>query len=1035
MKNFNKSYWLVCGLLLWISSLQAQGWLRSVGERDTWDHSIVTRIDAQGHIWDLTGLDGTPNEFSPNGYYTILSKLTVSEELLCQQTLQDFTGHKMIVLPNGLIAIYGTVARGTELRVFRQRDCELVSQQPYLEQASIIDLELAPNGDLVLSSVSKEGARNNRYFSISRTRETGAIRWSRTYSSSSQINSNATDHAVSPAGHTLSAIGTLWDTAQPPLSSMILLHQHDRSGRLLWKDSLFFRTELDSLQAEELEVEDVQLTPTTDGHLLHGHFQYTSIIEINGSPATVSEERLFVIKLSSSGAVEWRKILPAADFIMGPAHRLVAAAEPDEWYLLRWTTDIDNIPFDIRLMHFNSDGDILWDKDYPNIRHLFRTSIELLFHNNELYIHGGATNLFFSDYKSTLAKLSADGNLIWSETTELSEFYYFITRHLHALPDGGFLANGTLTLSQGGLPNDRNSLLMKMNSRGEIYTNTINGRLCLDEDFDCEGDSTLAGDLSWIVQLNNQRIATTRPDGSFVFRVDTGQFQLQANPLSEYWITCPLTLDLPQAQTDTSVCLSVQIDEFCPAMEVFVAANRVRPCFSNAYNLYHCNSGTDTAQQAYVELLMDDLMTYDSSSIPLDSQVGQLLTFQLGDVAPGECESFQVWLGLDCESEPGSVQCVEAHIYPDSSCIPPGSDWSGASVVVDAFCQRDTVNFQIQNVGVGNMNMPSTFIVIEDQVVLRSGSFQLNAGEDSLFQLPARGATYRIEAMQVPGHPGRSMPSAMVDHCGPGNGLRGFFGQYPLDELDGWIDIECVVATNAYDPNDKQATPQGYGPQNFIAANQDLEYTIRFQNTGTDTAFTVVIRDTIDQHLDIQSIRPGASSHSYDFRIETDSIAVFIFNNILLPDSNVNQDASNGFVRFHIRQQADLEDGVEISNWAAIYFDFNDPIITNTVWHVIGSDYLADQTVAVHHPDPSPNAIVPSPNPMQHSTLFRLGDESTDELMLRLYDLQGHLLYQQTHLGPQIQLLRPALPAGMYLYQLQQAEKTIGQGKLILLPE
>ena len=35
------------------------------------------------------------------------------------------------------------------------------------------------------------------------------------------------------------------------------------------------------------------------------------------------------------------------------------------------------------------------------------------------------------------------------------------------------------------------------------------------------------------------------------------------------------------------------------------------------------------------------------------------------------------------------------------------------------------------------------------------------------------------------------------------------------------------------------------------------DYKIRFQNTGTDTAFVVIIRDTIDAGLDLTTPRTG----------------------------------------------------------------------------------------------------------------------------------------------------------------------------------
>jgi hypothetical protein len=63
----------------------------------------------------------------------------------------------------------------------------------------------------------------------------------------------------------------------------------------------------------------------------------------------------------------------------------------------------------------------------------------------------------------------------------------------------------------------------------------------------------------------------------------------------------------------------------------------------------------------------------------------------------------------------------------------------------------------------------------------------------------------------------------------------------------------------------------------------------------------VVIRDTLSPLLDISTIRPGAASHNYDFEVYGDRVVQFSFNNILLPDSTVNEAASHGFVAFRVR--------------------------------------------------------------------------------------------------------------------------------------
>jgi uncharacterized repeat protein (TIGR01451 family) len=135
------------------------------------------------------------------------------------------------------------------------------------------------------------------------------------------------------------------------------------------------------------------------------------------------------------------------------------------------------------------------------------------------------------------------------------------------------------------------------------------------------------------------------------------------------------------------------------------------------------------------------------------------------------------------------------------------------------------------------------------------------------------------------------------------------------------------------------------GTTHNILPNQEVEYLIRFQNTGNDTAFTIVIRDTLQSDFDIFSVRSGVSSDNYDFRMYGPRVLEWTFNNIMLPDSNVNEPESHGFIKFTVRQNRDLPIGTLLENSAAIYFDFNPPIITNTYFHTIDTPRPAAQIV------------------------------------------------------------------------------------------
>ncbi|MFK8005242.1 MAG: T9SS type A sorting domain-containing protein [Saprospiraceae bacterium] len=149
------------------------------------------------------------------------------------------------------------------------------------------------------------------------------------------------------------------------------------------------------------------------------------------------------------------------------------------------------------------------------------------------------------------------------------------------------------------------------------------------------------------------------------------------------------------------------------------------------------------------------------------------------------------------------------------------------------------------------------------------------------------------------------------------------------------------VVTASYDPNIKE---------NFVgetttggAIYEDdttMDYLIHFQNVGNDTAFTVVVRDTLDDaHLDVTTIRGFSSSHDMQVDFEGTNVLVFTFENIYLVDSMTNEEASQGWLGFNIDLLPGQMLGTEITNEAAIYFDYNAPIITNEIVNTIESHF------------------------------------------------------------------------------------------------
>ncbi|MEX1190278.1 MAG: T9SS type A sorting domain-containing protein [Bacteroidia bacterium] len=203
---------------------------------------------------------------------------------------------------------------------------------------------------------------------------------------------------------------------------------------------------------------------------------------------------------------------------------------------------------------------------------------------------------------------------------------------------------------------------------------------------------------------------------------------------------------------------------------------------------------------------------------------------------------------------------------------------------------------------------------------------------------------------------------------------------------DNNMDYYARLITGSYDPNDKIVEPRGLGDEGYILYDDTtFYYRIRFQNTGTDTAFTVVVRDTLDASLDVPSFRLDQTSHPMEYEISGEGEIAFTFNNILLPDSFINEPASHGLVSYYINRKPNLSFGTQIRNTAAIYFDFNLPIYTNTTLNT-----LFDPTVSIEEKPTMSFDLLPNPAISGSVVSLNLQDQSNISYEVR--DISGRLI-------------------------------------------
>jgi uncharacterized repeat protein (TIGR01451 family) len=216
-----------------------------------------------------------------------------------------------------------------------------------------------------------------------------------------------------------------------------------------------------------------------------------------------------------------------------------------------------------------------------------------------------------------------------------------------------------------------------------------------------------------------------------------------------------------------------------------------------------------------------------------------------------------------------------------------------------------------------------------------------------------------------------------------------------------------------YDPNNKQVYPPGECPEHFVLRGEVLNYNINFQNIGTAPAVNVVIRDTLDPDIDWTSLKILAHSHAMTTDFLEDSILVFTFDSIFLPDSLSAPLGSMGFVFFQAGHKATVPVGTQLKNHASIYFDSNPPIVTNQTWttlvDIIPTCVWPTQVAASDRPD-APLLLVP--NPATRQCQISSGSPLGEVVVM---DPMGHIVHRQ-EAGMQLSLTLDVatLPNGLY---------------------
>ena len=236
--------------------------------------------------------------------------------------------------------------------------------------------------------------------------------------------------------------------------------------------------------------------------------------------------------------------------------------------------------------------------------------------------------------------------------------------------------------------------------------------------------------------------------------------------------------------------------------------------------------------------------------------------------------------------------------------------------------------------------------------------------------------------------------------------------------------VETVTAS--YDPNDKKVNPDIL-TYDYISEMKRLVYTINFQNTGTDVAHNVIIRDTLCENVNPASFLMISTSHPCVWNMQGNGVLEFVFNNILLPDSNSNELESHGYILYSILPADSLNIGDTISNFADIYFDFNSPVRTNTaISTVVDSALYQTKTVV------SKNILKVIPNPFKNQAELIYTLEENANVAIEIFNITGSRLFNKVYGFQKTGMHKIVLDAaalgnkkGLYLIKLNVDKNTI----------
>ncbi|MEM8584886.1 MAG: T9SS type A sorting domain-containing protein [Bacteroidota bacterium] len=597
------------------------------------------------------------------------------------------------------------------------------------------------------------------------------------------------------------------------------------------------------------------------------------------------------------------------------------------------------------------------------------------------------------------------------------------------------LFGNTNSFGQGG--NDFYFILP--DSEGNLVTNRLSGLVSFDTFENCVIDDGEQGLDRWIVAAEGDEgttYAMTFSNGHYSLPLNVGNYEVSTLPPSDYWLPCfesvPINVD---GTSEVIVDHPMQAEINCPELTTNITTFFLEECPNGIVRVNYANLGTAGVDSAWVDVVLDSLITVEDADIPGTQIDGQTYRYEVGGISVNESDWFQIYISFDCSVEDGQGLLLESQIFPDTLCGPDG-DFSGAVLEVDANCTGEQVQLTISNIGNGPMAEPQNYIVIEDAVLREVAPVSLAADQQLLLDYEALGSTFTLSIPQEPGAPGSTLLTTVVEGCNSSPGgmsSRGYTNQFTL-ESDGSLatDLFYFPAADPMDFENGTAFPLGYGSDRAVSPGSSITYTLPFDFRASDTLTALMLSISPSPHLDLSTLRFVENSHPYQARIGRGNRLEIYFED--LPAHDPTQ-AGAGFISFSVSLRSGLPVGTQIVNMYDMQTDFNEIVELGESFHTVGS---ADLSVLVYDQEPEyagSAQLEVFPNPFVHRVHFQWSSlPSKAAVRLDIFDTQGRIVDSQSvpyTEGGTLVWQRGQLPPGVYQFLLSQDQQRIQSGRLL----